>query len=72
MKVNLTRVGVIIGILGGLATLLSGFSAWPGIPARVDTLERRQTAVEKQVEENQRVLIRVDENVKFLREQTKK
>lgn len=75
VKLNLTRLGVIIGILAALTALLGSFFI---LPYRVEASEKRQDAFESktdnrfsanEAEQKQQrdILIRIDENVKELR-----
>lgn len=77
VKINLTRLGVIIGTIAGIFALAG---AWFVLPFRVEAVEkqaieftarveRRFEATEAEQRQQREILIRIDENVKQLKEQ---
>jgi hypothetical protein len=75
IKINLTRLAVVIGVLAGI---IGVFGAWITLPSRLEAAEKKQEIFETRVErrfeatedfarKQQEVLIRIDENVKELR-----
>ena len=65
IKINLNKVAVAVAVVSGLVALAG---AWFMLPYRVDAVERRTTAVEQKLDAQQQLLIRIDENVKQLKE----
>jgi hypothetical protein len=66
ISINLNRVALAIGVASGLIALAG---AWFLLPYRVDAVEKRTSAVEQKLDAQQQLLIRIDENVKLLRNQ---
>lgn len=65
IKINVNRIATALAVVSGLVALAG---AWFLLPYRVDAVERRTSAVEKKLDDQQQLLIRIDENVKLLRE----
>ena len=76
VKLNLTKLGVIIAALAGIAGLAG---AWFILPYRMDAAEKKQENFEVRVDRRfestdaearaqREILIRIDENVKQLKE----
>jgi hypothetical protein len=65
VKINLTRIGLLLAAAVATATLFSG---WVGLPEKVSNLEHRAAALEERLTKQEGVLIRIDENVKSLKE----
>lgn len=65
LKLNLTKVGVLLAVVAGSASLLG---AWVVFPYRLDAAEAKLIALEIRMEAQQSLLIRIDENVKQLKE----
>lgn len=74
-KVNVTRLGIVLGVIATIAALAG---AWFVLPYRMEAAERVQTTFEAKVErrfelteaearQQREILIRIDENVKELR-----
>ena len=64
VKLNLAKVGGIIGILAGIAGLLG---AWFVLPYRVTATETEIVSLKTRMEMQHEILIRIDENVKQLK-----
>lgn len=64
VKLNLAKVGGIIGILAGIAGLLG---AWFVLPYRVTATETEIISLKTRMEMQHEILIRIDENVKQLK-----
>lgn len=75
VKINLTRLAVVIGVLASIVGL---FGAWITLPSRMEAaekkqevfevrIERRLEATEAEARQQREILIRIDENVKELR-----
>lgn len=75
VKLNLTRIAVVLSILGGAVALGRTLIVDPDRVAAVEhrqtALEARQTDLEKQFIASREMLIRIDENAKALREMAK-
>lgn len=70
LNLNLTRLLILFSLLAAVSAL---FGTWYLLPYRVDGLEKRLAAVERQNEAQQELLVRIDENVQMIRrEQAKK
>lgn len=67
-KAALARAGAVIGILTGGVLLYSALGVNPN---RVDVVERRLDALESKMETSRELLVRIDENVKQVKEQIK-
>lgn len=65
IRINLNRVGVVLGVLMGLVALAG---AWLVLPYRMDLAERKIEAVEHEQRQQREILIRIDENVKQMKE----
>lgn len=76
VKINFSRLVVILGVIAGIAGL---FGAWFVLPYRMEAAEKKQETfefkVERRFESNEaeqraqrEILIRIDENVKALKE----
>lgn len=68
LKINLTRMGVLLGVVLGAVSLARAFYVSPD---RVGVIERRVTLLEEQVASSRELLVRIDENVKALKEARK-
>ncbi|MBX3751389.1 MAG: hypothetical protein KF897_15025 [Opitutaceae bacterium] len=77
VKINLTRLSVVLAVIAGIAAFAG---AWFVLPYRVDAaektaaefavrVERRFEATEAEQRQQREILIRIDENVKALKEQ---
>jgi hypothetical protein len=64
-KINLTRIALPLAVISGLVALAG---AWLLMPYRLDAVEKRTTVVETKLDAQQQLLIRIDENVKQLKE----
>lgn len=64
VKINLSRLGIIVGVAAAIAAL---FGAWFVLPYRVGQAEEKIKAVETEQRQQREILIRIDENVKELR-----
>ena len=63
LKLNLTRIGIMISIALGLGSLLTGFFSYP---TRLAAVESKISAMESEFRTNRELLVRIDENVKIL------
>lgn len=61
IKISLKMAGIVVGALVAVAPLIVWLSTLIGLPARVTAIEVEQKATRE-------VLIRIDENVKALKE----
>lgn len=68
IQLNLTRLGLIVGISGGIIGMGGTFIV---LPYRLEAAEKRITALEEQVASSRELLVRIDENVKALKEARK-
>jgi hypothetical protein len=66
INVNLHRLGVVVALVSGFIAVAG---AWFLLPYRVDAVEKRTTVLETKIDAQQQLLIRIDENVKQLKEQ---
>lgn len=64
VKINLTRLGVTLGVLAALVALAG---AWFILPYRMDAAEKKIAAHEAELGAMKEILIRIDENVKDMR-----
>lgn len=64
----LQRVGLVVGILVGMVGM---FGAWFVLPYRVDAAEKKVERLEREQATMREILIRIDENVKVLKESRK-
>ena len=65
LKLNLTKLGIGLAVVTASASLLG---AWVVFPYRLDAAEAKLIALEMRMEAQQSLLIRIDENVKQLKE----
>lgn len=65
VKINLNRLLVPLAVVSAIVALAG---AWVLLPYRVDAIEKRTSIVESKLDAQQQLLIRIDENVKLLRE----
>lgn len=65
VKVSLKTIGIAIGVLAAAAPVIVYLAALIGLPERVSVVEKQQAAMRE-------VLIRIDENVKALKEAQQK
>jgi sensor domain CHASE-containing protein len=65
MKIDLTRLALPLAVISGLVALAG---AWLLLPYRLEAVEKRTTVVEQKLDAQQQLLIRIDENVKQLKE----
>lgn len=65
LSLNLNRMALGVAVLSSLIALAG---AWLLLPYRVEAVERRTTVVESKLDAQQQLLIRIDENVKQLKE----
>jgi len=65
VKLNLTKIGVMLAVVAASASLLG---AWVVFPYRLDAAEAKLIALETRMEAQNSLLIRIDENVKQLKE----
>lgn len=78
VKLSLLKTGAILAVVVALATLLAYAMPLLGLPARVQVVENRVTTAERDVglirserAQDRELLIRIDENVKALKEARK-
>lgn len=64
-KINLNRLALPLAVITGLVALAG---AWLLLPYRLEAVEKRTTVVEQKLDAQQQLLIRIDENVKVLKE----
>ena len=69
IQLNLTRLGLAVGICGGIIGVGGTFVV---LPYRLESAERRISALEEQVASSRELLVRIDENVKALKERVSK
>lgn len=65
VKISLQRIGITIGAVSALGALIG---SWVVLPYRMTAAEQRIDALQAQVREYRELLIRIDENVKALKE----
>jgi hypothetical protein len=65
IRINLGRVGAAVGIIAGVAGLLG---AWVLLPYRMEAAEKRIASLEQEAKTARELLVRIDENVKSLKE----
>ena len=65
VQLNLTRLGLAVGLVGGIIGIGGTFVV---LPYRLEAAEKRITALEEQVASSRELLVRIDENVKALKE----
>lgn len=65
-KAFFARAGTLIGILTGVVVLYSTLGVNPN---RVEVVERRLDTLEAKMETSRELLVRIDENVKQVKEQ---
>lgn len=65
VKLNLTKLGVVAAVLASIIGLLG---AWFILPYRMEAAETKIVALETRIEAQSALLIRIDENVKQLKE----
>ena len=65
VQLNLTRLGLAVGIVGGIIGIGGTFIV---LPYRLEAAEKRITSLEEQVSSSRELLVRIDENVKALKE----
>jgi len=68
VQLNLTRLGLAVGICGGIIGMGGTFIV---LPYRLEAAEKRITSLEEQVSSSRELLVRIDENVKALKEARK-
>lgn len=68
MRINLGRIGLVLGIVLAVAGLLGG---WMLLPHRMEAAEKKIEAIETKLESQRDLLLRIDENVKSLKERVK-
>ncbi len=64
-KINVTRLALPLAVISALVALAG---AWLLLPYRLEAVEKRTTVVEQKLDAQQELLIRIDENVKQLKE----
>lgn len=64
VKLNVTRVGVTVGVLAAIVALLG---AWFILPYRMEAAEKKIAAHDTELASMREILIRIDENVKDMR-----
>jgi hypothetical protein len=69
VKLNLTKLGIGLAVVAASASLLG---AWVVFPYRLDAAEAKLHALEARIEAQSGLLIRIDENVKQLKETTRR
>ncbi len=67
-KAFFARAGTLIGIMTGVVLLYSSLGVNPN---RVEVVERRLDVLESKMETSRELLVRIDENVKQVKEQIK-
>ena len=71
IRLNMTRIGIVVAILGGLAGLISAGMAVPNAIAThgrdIASHDVRISSLERQLAESRELLVRIDENVKALK-----
>jgi len=65
VQLNLTRIGLLVGMIGGAIGIGGTFFV---MPYRIEAAERRISSLEEQVASSRELLVRIDENVKALKE----
>lgn len=68
IQLNLTRIGLLVGMVGGAIGIGGTFVV---LPYRLEAAEKRITSLEEQVASSRELLVRIDENVKALKEARK-
>jgi hypothetical protein len=72
ITLNVTRAGVVVALMVGAAGILSPWFVFPyrieAAEKRQEVAERRADAMERELSSMRDVLIRIDENVKVLKE----
>lgn len=64
-KINVNRLAIPLAVISAIVALAG---AWMLLPYRVDAIEKRTGVVEQKLDAQQQLLIRIDENVKVLKE----
>lgn len=64
VKINLSRMGVVLGVVAALFALAG---AWVVLPYRMDQVEQKVRTHDTDLSTMREVLIRIDENVKELK-----
>lgn len=64
VKINLSRMGVVLGVVAALFALAG---AWVVLPYRMDQVEQKVRVHDTDLSTMKEVLIRIDENVKELK-----
>lgn len=64
-KINLNRLALPLAVISAIVALAG---AWLLLPYRLEAVEKRTTVVEQKLDAQQQLLIRIDENVKVLKE----
>ena len=67
VKISLAKAGVVAGVISAVVAL---FGAWFVLPYRMAAAEAEIVALKVKVESQSTLLIRIDENVKALKEST--
>lgn len=67
-KLNLNKLGLLVSIAGGIIVLAQTFLV---VPYRLEVAENHIVALEKEVRISRELLVRIDENVKALKEAIK-
>lgn len=62
---SLQRIGIVLGIITTIAAVVG---AWAVLPHRMDAAERRIEILEAEAKTSHDLLVRIDENVKALKE----
>jgi hypothetical protein len=65
IKQGIERVGIVVGIVAALTALFGAFAV---LPHRVAATERRVDTMEVEMKSARELLVRIDENVKALKE----
>jgi hypothetical protein len=69
VKLNLTKLGVIAAVCASVVGLLGAFFI---LPYRMESAELKIAALEIRIEQQSALLIRIDENVKQLKENARR
>ena len=65
---SLTRLGVTLGVA---LSIFSAVQAFANIPYRLDQVEQRMRAVEREAAINRDILVRIEERVKWLQDRNR-
>lgn len=69
IRLNLSKAAAVIGVVGGAAGIVATAVL---MPYRMNAAEERIKNLETQVSESRELLVRIDENVKALKERAAK